>query len=210
LSFILSQPKISRRSGNTSQPITRLLLDVSVKKFTRPFAALLHTVSAAHPLKLVRICTGVNIGEAEQESEGGGLRQASKSLTALSAVLRALAGVCDGDSGGIDSHRRPGAGVSFLALFPMPAVAGEFEEVRGFSVLGECSRGGGGSEMMRGATAPQHDFAAGARGWTAGGLSFISVKERTTPEPENQYETQFDFANRWLYRSQRNQQTWFL
>src|SRR6516164_7890838 len=63
---------------------------------------------------------------------------------------------------------------------------------------------------MRGATAPQHDFAAGARGWSAGGLSFISVKERTTPEPENQYETQFDFANRWLYRSQRNQQTWFL
>jgi len=50
------------------------------------------------------------------------------------------------------------------------------------SPLWENARAGeGGSEMMRGATAPRHDFAGGPRGWTAGGLCFISVKERTTP-----------------------------
>jgi hypothetical protein len=37
-----------------------------------------------------------------------------------------------------------------------------------------------------------------------GGFFHFSERENK-PEPENQYETRFDFANRWLYRSQRNQ-----
>jgi hypothetical protein len=51
-------------------------------------------------------------------------------------------------------------------------------------------------------------FALGISADTIGELigGFFHFSEReNNPEPENQYETRFDFANRWLYRSQRIQ-----
>ena len=59
----------------------------------------------------------------------------------------------DYDSGGI-TIPRPGARISFFWCYSQRRLsASEFKGARGFSASGEW----GGSEMMRGATARQHD-----------------------------------------------------